>query len=269
MVRRVAPWAKSIPGKDWGYRYLYSIAQGLDLLIEQGLEAARLQFPTACPPEALPYHGRDRGVRRAPGESRASYEARLLVWRTSAKKAGSAFAILSAIQSYALGTLGSMPSVTLVTNTGTWFVMAPDGTIERTVSLPGPSNWDWDTHPELWDRFWIVLYASEWQFGDPPQPWERDGTWGDGELWGNDGSSTIGSTATPDQVIAIRQLIADSKGDDQLCVSVVISFDDTAFKPDSSGTLPDGLWKNHGKRDGSGNVVVARSEDALYWDGVS
>ena len=266
LVRRLVPWWML---NQWGYGYLYSIAQVGDLLIQQAVEAARLGFPTHCQEEALAYHGRDRGVRRAPGESRASFVARLLAWRTTAKKIGSADAIVRAVQSYALGTLGTTPSVTLVTNTGTWYVLDSSGTVTRTVSLPNPSNWDWDTHPELWDRFWIVLFASEWQFGDPPEPWARDGTWGDGELWGNDGTSTIGSTATPDHVAAIRQLVADHQGADQLCVSIVVSFDDTAFQPDSSGTLPDGLWAKHGKYDGSGNMVVARSEDAIYWDGTS
>lgn len=266
LVKSIVPWWLQ---NKWGYGYLYSLAQVGDLLVQQAVESARLGFPSYCQDEALSYHGRDRGVRRAPAESRASFVARLKSWRTTAKKIGSAAAIVRAIQSYALGSLGGTPSVTLVTNTGTWYVLDSAGTITRTVSLPGPSNWDWDGHPELWDRFWIVLYADEWQFGDPPQPWERDGTWGDGELWGNDGTSTIGSTATPDQVIAIRQLIADHKGADQLCVAVVVSFDDTAWKPDSSGTLPDGLYALHGKYDGSGNMGVARSADALYWDGVA
>lgn len=264
LVRKVAPWAKTTPGLDWGYKYLYSIAQAGDLIIQEAVEAGRLRFPSDCPEDALPFHGRDRGLRRGPHESADSFRARLLAWRTFAKKLGSAEDIVRNVQTYAIGNGFQLPTVRLVTNTGTWFTLGP-GTrtaIERVVSLPGPSNWDWDGHPELWDRFWIILYASEWA-------WDRDGTWGDGEIWGNDGSSTIGSTATPVDVVSIRQLVADAQAGDALCVSIIVSFDDAAFAPDGSGTLPDGLWAHHGKRDGSGNVVVARSEDALYWDGTT
>jgi hypothetical protein len=259
LVRTIVPWWMQ---QTNGYAYLYSIAQVADLLVQQAVESARLGFPSHCQEEALPYHGRDRGLRRGPLEPRASFSTRLKAWRTTAKKIGTAAAILRSVQTHFIGWPLGTPQVRLVTNTGTWFTIDPGGDITRVVSLPNPSNWDWDSHPELWDRFWIIIYASE-------VGWDRDGTWGDGELWGNDGGSTIGSTATPDDVLAIRQLVADAQGADALCVSIIISFDDAAFWPDSSGTLPDGLWKNHGKYDGSGNRVVARSEDALYWDGTS
>jgi hypothetical protein len=267
MVRTLVP--RNFQQK-FGYGFLYSLATLGDTLYQMAVEAARVRFPSSAPDDALPYHGRDRGVARGPEETRDQYVARLLAWRDTAKRVGHAHRIIQNVQDYDLGNLGgSLPSVTLVTNTGTWFVLDSTGTITRTVSLPGPSNWDWDSRPDLWDRFWIVLYADEWEFGNPPQQWARDGTWGDGELWGNDGTSTIGSTATPVQVQEIRQRVADAQGADARCVSIIISFDDTAFKPDSSGTLPDGLWEHHGKIDGMGNVVIARSEDALYWDGTS
>lgn len=266
LVRSIVPWWMQ---QTWGYGYFYSIAQLGDLLIQQAIESARLNFPSSSPDEALPYHGRDRGIRRGPAESRDSYVSRLLGWRTFAKKRGSAEAILRNVQDYFIGSPLGLPTVRLVTNKGTWFTIDPSSTISRVVSLPGPSNWDWDGHSESWDRFWIILYADECGFGDPPAPWDRDGTWGDGELWGNDGSSSWGSTASPDTVSAIRQRVADAQGDDQLCVSIIVSFDDTAFLPDGSGTLPDGLWGLHGKYDGSGNMVVARSTDAIYWDGTS
>ena len=266
MVKRLVPWWMQ---ELWGYGYLYSLAQVGDLLIQQGIESARLGFPTHCQAEALAYHGRDRGVRRAPDESRESFVARLLAWRTTARKVGSAAAILRAVQSYSLGTLGTTPSVTLGTNTGTWFVLDSAGDITRTVLLPNPSNWDWDGETQLWDRFWIVLYASEWTPGDPPIAWTPDGTWGDGELWGNDQSSTWGSTATPNQVSAIRQLVADHQGADALCVSIILCFDDTMFRPDGLGTMPDGLYAHHGKDSGAGVLVPARSADAIYWDGTS
>lgn len=268
MVRTLVPRNYQ---QKWGYAYLYSLATMADTLYQMAVEAARLRFPSQCPDDALPYHGHDRGVARGPEETREQYVPRLQAWRETAKRIGHAHTIIRNVQAYNLGNLGgSLPSVTLVTNTGTWFVLAADGTITRTVtSNPGPGNWDWDSRPDLWDRFWIILYADEWLFGNPPQPWTRDGTWGDGELWGNDGTSTIGSTATPDQVQGIRQRVADAQAGDMVCVSIIVSFDDTAFLPDGSGTLPDGLWGLHGKIDGFGNVVVARSEDALYWDGTS
>lgn len=259
LVRTMVPWWMQ---QTYGYGYLYSLAQVGDLLVQQAVESVRLGFPSSCPEEGLAYHGRDRGLRRGPSELADTFRARLLKWRATARKIGSAAAIVKSVRTY-FNDSGFAPSVTLVTNTGTWYTLESDGvTITRVVSLPNPSNWDWDSHPELWDRFWIILYAD--QCG-----WEPDGTWGNGELWGNDQSSTWGSTASPDTVIAIRQLVADAQGADAKCVSIIVSFDDAAFAPDGSGTLPDGLWGLHGKYDGSGNMVVARSEDALYWDGTS
>jgi len=94
LVKTIVPWWMQ---NQWGYGYLYSLAEVGDLLIQQAVESARLGFPSYCQDEALSYHGRDRGVRRGPAESRDSFVARLKTWRTTAKKIGSAAAIVHAI----------------------------------------------------------------------------------------------------------------------------------------------------------------------------
>jgi hypothetical protein len=115
----------------------------------------------------------------------------------------------------------------------------------------------------LWARFWVIIDSAG------GVPWSRDGTWNDGELWGDDPSASWGSTATIEQVQAIRAIVDDWKPAASVCKNIIVSFDASAFDTgDTAPPLPDGTWGPWSKNSG-GVQVAARDSRAIYWDGVS
>jgi hypothetical protein len=230
------PWMSDrlLAGLVVGWKYIYCFLLQADLLIQFALEGTLARFPGFCPPEALPIIGRDRRITRGLVETDDSYAARLIGWLAAWKRAGSAYAILDQLAAY-LGTAGTLR---LVNANGTWYTRNPDGTRARHVTLP-TKNWDWDAHPELWSRFWVVLYASDYG-------WTRDGTWGDGSTWGDDGTGWGVSNLPWQEVLDLRGIISTWKSAVAVCKNVVISFDLPSVYPAPTAApgapMPDGLW---------------------------
>jgi len=247
-------------------RMVYSFA-GLpfDMIAQAAKESTEARFPEVCADDALSFHGRDRGIRRGMLEPAESYRARLLLWIESWRGAGVGRAMLDQLAGFLIP---KKATIRIWTQGGVVYTRDPDGafTIERTTGGP----WDWDGNAALWARFWVIIYCP-YVDGvlDPDAPWGRDGTWNDGELWGDDPSASWGSTATIEQVQGVRAIIEDWKPAASVCKNVIISFDRTAFDPaDSSPPLPDGTW-GHWSINAAGIQVPSRNEDAIYWDGVS
>lgn len=230
----------------------------LDLVAQASLEAAKVGFPLECPADALPYLGRDRGIRRGPQEPEESYRQRLLIWIESWRKAGIGRGMLDQLA----GFLTPNECVLRIwTQTGMVYTREADGTFS--VVRAGSGVWDWDGHTELWARFWVVIYSVD------GVPWERDGTWGDGELWGETVDGTWGSTATINEVEGIRAIVSDWKPAAAVCKNIIVSFDADAFDPtDTSPPLPDGTWGRWGKNV-AGRMTRARDDRAIYWRGTA
>lgn len=228
----------------------------LDMIAQAAREALTARFPDYCPDDALPYHGRDRGVRRGPNEPAESFRLRLRQWRKSWKDAAVGSALLDDIAGYLTPQTARMR---IWTQVGIVYTREADGTF--TVEHVTPALWNWDGHASLWARFWVVIYSVG------GVPWSRDGTWGDGEVWGGDPAGTWGSTATLDQVHGIRAIVDDLKPAQSVCKSIIVSFDPAAFDPaDTSPPLPDGTWAHSSKLVG-GTQVRARDDRAIYWEG--
>lgn len=85
-------WLQGYAGKG----YLAARGSRKDAFVQGCREAVKARFPGVCPSDALPYHGRDRLLDQGPGETEASYRARLLAaWETWAW-AGTAYGVLLA-----------------------------------------------------------------------------------------------------------------------------------------------------------------------------
>jgi len=232
--------------------------------LKLGLYAA---LPGLAPADALSYIGNRLGIERGPEEPRASYEYRLQRGIDDKRVAGNAWALLEQIRGYCTP---HAVRVRIVNEHGHWYTIDRDGTRSRYRN----STWDWDgasARAELfgtripWSRFWVLIYPTT---GSPKEPWDRDGTWGNGELWGDNlETETWGSTASPADVLAIQRIIQRWKPAASRCVSAIIVFDDAAFDPaDTSPPLADGTWKNCGRYGVvAGRKTVARSVDAIYW----
>lgn len=229
--------------------------------LRQGLLA---RFPqndplgqTTPPPDALAAIGRDRRIVRGFNETATAYAARLVLWLDTWRTAGNPFALMGQLAAYC----GPGPAFRTVDVRGNWFSRAADGTQSF---LLNQANWDWDGASDAltrWSRFWVVIY--------PNGLWQSTARWGDpGFTYGLPGQ-TWGTTATTDQVAAVKGIVRDWKPAGTTCVNIVIAFDNASFNPatarDGAG-LPDGAWGKWGK-DVAGTYVPARLSTARYWDG--
>lgn len=240
-------------------RMVYAlIGLPLDMIAEAAKQATLARFPSYCPEDTLPLHGRDRGIRRGPLENVAAYRTRLLLWLDAWRSAGVGRGLLDQLAGYLSP---QTCRVRIWTQIGVIYTREADGTFAISRATRGLFNWDGQT--SLWARFWLIIDSIG------GVPWSRDGTWGDGEVWGEGVGLTWGSTATIDQVETIRAIIADWKPAQSVCKNIIISFDASAFAPtDASPPLPDGSW-GHWSKNVSGVQVPARDDRAIYWGGVA
>lgn len=255
------PWIQpKSGGEGHGFRVVYAIALLCDLLLEDAVTGILSKLPGQGTATALARIGRDRRIPRGRAESDESYIARLIQWRSSWRTAGNPFTLLRQLRGY-LSPL--TPRMRIVNAAGTWYTLEEDGS--RSVTRAA-GNWDWDGDAALWARFWIVIYSDPL---NPNAPWERDGTWGDGETWGEEGRGTWGSTATEEEIADIRAIVKDWKSAHEVCGKIIVCFDDAEFDPaDTAPPLPDGTWANCSRNVG-GIQVPARNAAAIYWHGVS
>lgn len=239
----------------------------LDVLSDGFVERARLgllaRFPqndptgnTTAPPDALAAMGRDRRVTRGFNEGDVSYARRLKAWLDDRRVAGSAWSILQKIAEY-MGPTGA--SFRLVDNSGNWYSIDANG--NRTYKL-ATGNWNWDNRPDLWSRFWVIVYPGTFWLPAP--------AWGSGPAWGA-GPYGWGSNATRDQIASIRGIISDWQSAGTRCMNIIVAFDPASFDPNAlpgAAGMPDGTWGAWSKNVG-GVQVPARLTTALYFDGVS
>lgn len=257
----VPPWLSDrADGRNHGWRFLFTIAALIDVMIEAALQALLARFPGTGTPTALARIGRDRGIIRGRSESDAAYSIRLVRWLYDWRSAGNAYTLMRQIRGYLHP---YTPLMRVVNTAGTWYTMNPDGTVERSVAVGG--NWDWDGDVAAWARFWVIIYSHT------GEPWVRGGTWGSGRIWGSGpgtGLGTWGSMATIEQITSIRAIIKEWKSAGAKCQNIIISFVGTAFDPtDTAPPLPDGTWGNYSKDNGAGVWIRARSADGLYCEG--
>ncbi len=254
----VPPWLSARPLLDRGFKYLYSFALVIDAAVQAAIWAVEARLPGIGTFTALFYLGRDRRIRRGRAESNEAYVERLKRWREDWRRAGNPYTLMRQLQGYLYP---KSPRMRIVNTQGTWYTLNTDGTIER-HGLEG--NWDWDGDSDLWARFWVIIYSDSVE-----APWTRDGTWGDGELWGEPTTDTWGSTATLEQLADMRDILDLFKSATGVCKNIIICFDDDAFDPtDTAPPLPDGTWGNW-STGGSGARVRSRDSSAIYCDGVA
>jgi hypothetical protein len=240
-------------------RIVYSmVGLPLDEIIEACDQATKARFPELAPDDALPHIGRDRVIRRGPLEPSLSYRTRLLLWLEAWKGAGVGRALLDQIAGYLTP---QKTRIRIWTQTGLIYTREASGVFSMTRVAAGV--WDWDGLTSLWSRFWLIIDSID------GVPWSRDGTWNDGERWGDTSKGTWGSTATFDEVQSIRAIVDDWKPAASVCEHIIVSFDVDAFNLAFFSSFPtDGTWGHWGKYVG-GVKRAARDSRAIYWRGVA
>lgn len=225
--------------------------------------------PLTCDATVLPYHGRDRRIRRYLTETEISYRLRLAKWRQIWGSAGRAWGILRQLRVY-LSPFGR-PQIRYVSTTGDgaesqWFTLAPgdggndyfqlggtDPEFSRYLNILGNWKWDADASAGQYSRFWILIYTSGLATDVPQSTWDVDGEWdGPGTYW--DG------TFTDAQVSDMAQLCIDWSAAHGYLGGLFLVHDDTAFDPTGSGAgYPDGTWDLNANRRAGVTYSVVRT----------
>ena len=180
-----------------------------DGMCEAAMQAVRARCIRTAPNDALDYAGQERSLPRMPGDTPASYLARLLAAWDLWSQAGTEQSIKTA-----LGWLG-LTNFKIFGQTNTTGQRCTDG------------DWNWDGDSANWARAWVVIY--------PPHPWVTDGTWSSPGIWGDGG--TIGSDASEQEVALIRYSV-NAWRPAHVAVGIIVVMDVTAF----NAALPNGTW---------------------------
>lgn len=220
-------------------RYLWSIGLTLDFGTQWLYNGIQQRNPQACDSTALPWLGRARRIPRGFAESDESYRGRLLLWRSSWRRAGGAGAMLEQLQAYFLPQVPVVRLVTGGTTSAQWWTLDADGVL--TFNKIEPSNWNWDsmesgqTPLDNQRRFWIIAYQPS---GDPLNLFPESGAEAD-----QDDTRTRGTGGLYDAAGDLLRLTKPWQQEGTWCAGVIIAHDPASFDPSGSGAgYPDGRW---------------------------
>jgi hypothetical protein len=201
----------------WGARFVVgSIGLMADLIAQRAREARKASLLTAesIPTDALPLKGYERLSPRYPADTDATYKARLIDSWERWKQGGSEQGMIAELEAYGL----------------------------TDISIVLDSEWDWDGE-EYWSRFWVVIKGHAWTgprlIGDAGSM--LDGTW------------TLGSSATPEEVNAVRSIVRRWKPGHMICSYIIPVLNEATWDAEQ----PDGTWARN----------YNRSTAACYWPG--
>lgn len=238
------------------YHYGYGLVlDGLKDWIYQGVRARFVDHSvvgqsTGAPEDALPLIGLMQQIVRGFQETSIAYRTRCRTALDAWRHAGSSYGVMLELAGYVSPAQISMSVVSAVSVweyiTNGVFLSGPLAT--GRLDNAGSHQWNWDgtmLNGE-WSTAWIIMYTTG--------VFAPEGTWGDGQLW-NDGvadpgvtEGTWGSTATYDQVAAIRDIARRWRPLHIRIVNIIFCFETpaTAYNytaPPGDPTLPDGNWK--------------------------
>ena len=213
----------------------YTLAWMLDAFRDRARLAIFVRFPQWCPPDALAPHGRDRGIVRGIYDTDESYAARLIPWLDYHRRRGNPWAMLEQLQAYCGGSV-----VRTVDRRGNWYSIAADGT-QTYVAANGLWTWDDRAASPEWARGWAIVYMTGGTVPFAPGPLV-----GAADLWGGAVGSegyTVGSTADPGQIAALRSIVLDGTPGGVHAEFIILAFDAATFAPATPEALP--TWGNN------------------------
>lgn len=146
------PWLQ----RSVGGRVMTAIAATLDSLAERAADGVSMRFPGLVNDDSLSAIGRDRGIRRGPGEAGATYARRLRPWWDDHRVRGGPYALLRQVHAYLLAWLNVRVDVVYHSGTRRW--IDEDGVITRdaiTWSVPP------DGDADRWAQIWVVYHLPD------------------------------------------------------------------------------------------------------------
>ena len=260
-LRSWLPWwlsdRKYSSGKTVGFRAVWVMIAMLDAIADWIVAGLVAPWPGMGTPSALPLISRSRGILRGMGDTDATHGARLRSWLDIWALAGSSVQLAREVQNY----LGNSPTVRIVNRAGSWVIIGPDGAVS---SVQGDASWHWDdtSNPEragYWSEMWIIIYAT-------PFAMPALGTWGDGSVWGGDGTG-INQTVSRVDYDAVKNIIATWKSAHSKVRAIVWTTDITVCNLAYPDSLPDGQWGNWGTTGAAARVASNRNYTTCrYWE---
>lgn len=183
------PWLQ----RTRGARLMVSLAEQADVLIDRMIEGVALRMPGALgpiDPTALALTGRERRIRRGPGEDAETYARRLRTWWDAHRTRGGPYALLGQLRAFFLDWLPVRMDVVYHSGTRRW--MDENGVITRDSIV-----WNADGSG-LWAQFWVFFHL--------PTQVPATGlllTEGDDTITTEDGDPIVAEmTASPDELTA-------------------------------------------------------------------
>ena len=224
--------------------FLEAVGRTLDDAVQACMEGILASNPLYCEADALSLIARDRLIRLYPTEPEESQRYRLSIWHQLRGSYGTARGILLSLQPYFRPLF---PMIRVVHQSGsdptiaTWWTIDAAG--EVTAHAHTPSNWQWDTHPLSYGRYWVVIYVDA-SMGPASTTWDGGEEWDGGAVW----DGYLGAA----QIRDIVALIKESTAPHAKLAGVILATDPASHDPTEtvhyvsglSGptTQPDGLW---------------------------
>lgn len=147
-MKRVAPpWLQ----RTVGGKLLVAVGNRIDELVDRTRDGVALRFP-GQDADALPYIGRERRIRRGPGEAAATYAGRLRGWWDAHRNRGGPYALLEQLYAFFLDTLNVQMDVVYHSGTRRWVDAA--GTVTRDAVTWGADG------SSLWAQIWVFFYLG-------------------------------------------------------------------------------------------------------------
>ncbi len=216
---------------------LESVGRVLDGAADGLVMGMRLAYPLLCPADQLPVILKDRALPSYPTEPTAATRQRARMWWQLHRARGSHQGEMRHAQYYF--TPGVLPVIRIVHQTGdgvsaTWHTLDAAGVYSSHVETP--SNFYFDSSPDQWSRFWVILYPPA---GYTRTLWDAGWLWDDGTLW--DGSA-LGFSAA--QLADLVQMVLDWKAAHSALWGLILCWDPTKLSPTETAGVQDadGWW---------------------------
>jgi hypothetical protein len=248
-VKRIMPpWLLDVVGEGISY----AVGLVLDAMAESVRMGVKAGAPDGALTDSFSLIGDEVGIDRGPNELEPDYAARLKTSRQSYKTSGSSHRLLQQMRHFFSP---SFIPMSVVSDRGVWHVIDPTtGIVTKTIV--SPTNWQWDSHAygiatagtQRWRRIWVII--------DLP-PWSKR-QWGSGFRWG---TGTWGTTATREEVSAVRRLAEKWRSAGTHITNVIVLFTPGLFNvahapgwPMPSGNFDD--------------PAVRLARNAAFWEGL-
>lgn len=216
-------------------RYLQTLGLAHEAFAEYVTRGVLMRYPRYAGPQARGALGTDRRVPAYASESAESHAARLRLWLSSHRGAGTDAGVLRQSQPFWLPEVPRMRIVAGNSEIAFWSTLEPDGTMSFVTREP--SNWDWDSEYHAADeparifRWWLIIYAPSYVSEHA-------------DAFGPSDTISAGSTLSVQWTLDVGNLANSWRAAGSYLHGWILAFDPDSFDPEGGpgAGYPDGTW---------------------------